>query len=112
MVHEFQHSKLWAPWRTDPRPLGGLLQGVYAFLGVADTWRALAARPALGDLAMREFAEAREQVDVALGELTGAGALTPAGEVFVDGLRTAADALLAEPLPKPGGTGSPDHHGP
>ena len=85
MVHEFQHSKLWAPWRTDPRPLGGLLQGVYAFLGVADTWRALAARPALGDLAMREFAEAREQVDVALGELTGAGALTPAGEVFVDG---------------------------
>jgi len=65
MVHEFQHSKLWAPWRTDPRPLGGLLQGVYAFLGVADTWRALAARPALGDLAMREFAEAREQVDVA-----------------------------------------------
>ena len=40
------------------------------------------------------------------------GALTPAGEVFVDGLRTAADALLAEPLPKPGGAGSPDHHGP
>ena len=51
LVHEFQHSKLsamldlvpltdpddhgryFAPWRVDPRPLAGLLQGVYAFVG-------------------------------------------------------------------------------
>lgn len=57
MVHEFQHSKLsavldlvplyhfggterhCAPCRVAPRPISGLLQGVYAFLAVADTWR-------------------------------------------------------------------------
>lgn len=63
LVHEFQHTKLgglmhleslceetpdpappealfYAPWRDDPRPLGGLLQGIYAFLGVTRFWRA------------------------------------------------------------------------
>ncbi len=51
LVHEFQHIKLcgvldmlsliapcaergYAPWREDPRPMGGLLQGVYAFTGI------------------------------------------------------------------------------
>nr|BFE78762.1 hypothetical protein GCM10020093_013630 [Planobispora longispora] len=56
-AHEIQHAKLraltdmvaltrpddgrryYAPWRPDPRPAYGLLQGVYAFLGVADFWR-------------------------------------------------------------------------
>ncbi|MFF2130904.1 HEXXH motif-containing putative peptide modification protein [Streptomyces olivochromogenes] len=63
LVHEFQHMKLhalldgvslyderaephdeayYAPWRDDPRPLPGLFQGVFAFLGVADFWRRLA----------------------------------------------------------------------
>ena len=65
LVHEFQHIKLggllhlaplhdreptrrlYAPWRDDPRPLGGLLQGVYAFTGVTDFWRAVrGSRPA------------------------------------------------------------------
>jgi HEXXH motif-containing protein len=73
LVHEFQHSELsvvpdltrlydagpdefyYAPWRNDPRPFGGLLQGVYAFIGVADTCRCLAARPYLSDTAQREF---------------------------------------------------------
>ena len=53
LVHETQHLKLcalldlvtlarpddgrryYAPWRPDPRPAGGLLQGAYAFLGVS-----------------------------------------------------------------------------
>jgi HEXXH motif-containing protein len=57
LVHELQHAKLgalmhlfdlyeddsrtlfYAPWRDDPRPLGGLLQGVYAFFGVTRFWR-------------------------------------------------------------------------
>ncbi|WP_085067182.1 HEXXH motif domain-containing protein [Catenuloplanes japonicus] len=29
----------YAPWRDDPRPLPGLLQGVYAFTGITDFWR-------------------------------------------------------------------------
>ena len=57
LAHEMQHLKLsalldivtltlpddgqrfYAPWRPDPRPIGGLLQGAYAFLGVSGFWR-------------------------------------------------------------------------
>ncbi len=57
LAHEVQHTKLaalatmeplcavggsarcYAPWRDDPRPVSGLFQGVYAFLGVVDFWR-------------------------------------------------------------------------
>jgi HEXXH motif-containing protein len=115
LVHEFQHSKLsavldlvqltdptddrryFAPWRADPRPLAGLLQGVYAFAGVADTWRAL--RPEVG-VATAEFAEARLQVDRGLTAVEQSGALTADGEAFVARLRQTADRLLAEPLPE------------
>ena len=57
LAHETQHLKLfalldivaltlpddgrryYAPWREDPRPVSGLLQGAYAFLGVSGFWR-------------------------------------------------------------------------
>ena len=57
LAHELQHLKLgalldvvtltlpedgrryYAPWRDDPRPLRGLLQGTYAYLGVTGFWR-------------------------------------------------------------------------
>lgn len=56
LVHELQHSKLnalldlvrladdatrlcYAPWRRDPRPLPGLLHGIYAFMSVTEYWR-------------------------------------------------------------------------
>ncbi|MBM2617897.1 hypothetical protein JIG36_20275 [Actinoplanes sp. LDG1-06] len=114
LVHEFQHSKLsalldltrltdpadegryFAPWRTDPRPLAGLLQGVYAFVGVADTWRALQGPVAV---ATARFAEARLQVDRGLTAIEESGALTRDGEDFVAGLRRTADRLLAESVP-------------
>jgi HEXXH motif-containing protein len=114
LVHEFQHSKLsamldlsrltdpaddrrfFAPWRTDPRPLAGLLQGVYAFVGVADAWRAM--QGAVG-VATARFAEARLQADRGLTAIEESGALTPEGESFVAGVRRSADRLLAEPLP-------------
>jgi HEXXH motif-containing protein len=114
LVHEFQHSKLsavldltrlidpaddrryFAPWRTDPRPLAGLLQGVYAFVGVADTWRALRGAVAV---ATARFAEARLQVDRGLTAIEESGALTREGETFTAGLRLTADRLLAEPVP-------------
>ncbi|RZU52349.1 HEXXH motif-containing protein [Krasilnikovia cinnamomea] len=117
LVHEFQHSKLsalldlvplvvpggterhFAPWRVDARPTGGLIQGVYAFLGVADTWRALLAAPALADEAAREFAVVRTHVDVGLAALESSGELTPRGRVLAGHLRTALDALLAVPVP-------------
>jgi uncharacterized protein len=114
LVHEFQHSKLsavldltrltdpaddrryFAPWRTDPRPLTGLLQGVYAFVGVADTWRAL--QGTVGAATVR-FAEARLQADRGLTAIEESGTLTSDGVAFVAGVRRSADRLLAEQLP-------------
>ncbi|QGV79491.1 HEXXH motif domain-containing protein [Streptomyces ficellus] len=75
LVHELQHSKLsallhlrplyepgrtralyYAPWRDDPRPLGGMLQGAYAFTAVARFWQAYAARyPRAADTAVARF---------------------------------------------------------
>ena len=58
LTHELQHVKLcavldivrltvpddgrrryYAPWRDDPRPVAGLLQGAYALVGVTEFWR-------------------------------------------------------------------------
>jgi HEXXH motif-containing protein len=116
LVHEFQHSKLsallhlvplsdpaddrryFAPWRVDPRPLAGLLQGVYAFVGVADTWRALRNADGLGEYAETQFAEARLQVHRGLMAVEDSGALTPTGERVAAQLRRVTDTLLAEPV--------------
>jgi HEXXH motif-containing protein len=115
LVHEFQHSKLsavldivplyersdrtfFAPWRSDPRPVGGLFQGVYAFLGVADMWRALYADPAMSSRAVREFANARLQVADAVATLAGSDLLTSAGEHFVAEMTEAIDDLRAVPV--------------
>jgi uncharacterized protein len=117
LVHELQHSKLsalldivdlyddtsdrtfFAPWRTDPRPVGGLFQGVYAFLGVADMWRVLSAQPDRFPTAQQEFAEARALVTDAIGALAGSGLLTGPGERFVDGMRAAVERLHATAVP-------------
>jgi uncharacterized protein len=111
LVHEFQHSKLsalldilplydgssqktfFAPWRRDPRPIGGLFQGVYAFLAVADTWRALSGDPISFPQAEREFADARLQVSTALGTLSDSGLLTADGRRFVSGMHKCLQQL-------------------
>jgi uncharacterized protein len=117
MVHEFQHSKLsavldlvplydaadrtayYAPWRLDPRPIGGLLQGAYAFLGVADTWRSLRGDAGLRELAEREFAGVREQVRQGLDVLAASGRLTPAGQRFLAGMQSTMHSMMGEQLP-------------
>ena len=128
LVHEYQHVKLsslldltqltdpgdtgryFAPWRTDPRPLAGLLQGVYAFAGVADTWRALRGAPDVTAMAEQEFADARLHVDRSLSEIESSGALTPDGEQFAAQLREFTDSLLAVPLPAEVAERAEEHH--
>ncbi|MET7424605.1 HEXXH motif domain-containing protein [Dactylosporangium sp. NPDC005555] len=102
LVHEAQHSALnglhdlttlfhpdtgaryCSPWRDDPRPLAGLLHGVYAFLAVAEFWRARHER--LGDPAAGfEFARVEAQVLAAHRVLTQAPGLTPSGARVVTG---------------------------
>jgi HEXXH motif-containing protein len=117
LVHEFQHSKLsavldlqplyvpegaerhFAPWRTDARPTSGLVQGVYAFLGVADAWRSLLASRELTETAAVQLATVREQVRVGLAALEDSVELTPAGRHFTSCLRVAVDRLFAARLP-------------
>jgi len=123
LVHETQHGKLsalshlvrlvdgtsptpcYAPWRPDPRPPGGLLQGCYAYLGVTDYW--LRRRAALEDAdehgaprrqADFEFARWRQAVLAALDSVVGSGQLTRHGERFVDGMRQRLGPMLDVPV--------------
>ena len=119
LVHEFQHIKLggllhltrlheedprerfYAPWRDDPRPIGGVLQGVYAFFGVTAFWRALAraGTRALDRRAAFEFAYWREQTWHVLCGLRDDPCLTPAGRRFVDGIAKRLGPWQDEPVP-------------
>jgi HEXXH motif-containing protein len=104
LVHETQHLKLcalldivpltrpddgeryYAPWRTDPRPAGGLLQGAYAFLGVSGFWRRLRGIAPGAQVRLRaesEFARWRDGAALAADTLLSSGQLTAAGQAFV-----------------------------
>ncbi|KPM52417.1 hypothetical protein ACG83_29045 [Frankia sp. R43] len=106
LVHEFQHTKLsalidlvaltdtahdrlyYAPWRSDPRPVAGLLQGAYAYLGLTTFWDFRRLHQDGGEYAHFEFARWREEVWRALSTLRLSGAMTPLGLRFLDGMRS------------------------
>jgi uncharacterized protein len=120
LVHEVQHLKLstlldlvtltlpddgrryYAPWRTDPRPAGSLLQGAYAFLGVSGFWRQQ--RQAVADDTIRkradaEFAKWRAAAARVARTLLSSGRLTPAGQDFVLEMTRVLDVWQREPVP-------------
>lgn len=120
LLHEFQHAKLgalldlfqmyeddgarrfYAPWRDDPRPLSGLLQGVYAFMGVTDFWRVrrrVADDEGLARVATLEFARWRDQVWRTFQTLESSDAFTPEGRRFLDGMRATQVAWLDDDVP-------------
>jgi HEXXH motif-containing protein len=121
LVHEYQHSKLsalldmvalhhggaedlcYAPWRPDPRPVGGLLHGAYAHLGLVDFWQVqrMVEVGAPGRLAHFEFARWLHAVRRALQTLGGSGRLTPAGRRFVAGMQRRVVELRRQPVPVP-----------
>ncbi|GAA3237716.1 HEXXH motif domain-containing protein [Actinocorallia longicatena] len=102
-VHEIQHTKLcaildivrltgpdrgrrfYAPWRDDPRPSDGLLQGSYAFLGVSGFWRRqrLIDRGTAADTAHTEFARWRDAAELVCTTLLEGGDLNEQGRSFV-----------------------------
>ncbi|MFF7610768.1 aKG-HExxH-type peptide beta-hydroxylase [Streptomyces lavendulae] len=116
LVHEVQHGKLaaladvltlhtadrtprlWAPWRSDPRPLEGLLHGAYAHLALAGYWQRAALYGARG--AWAQHARVRAQVAAVLPVLRAQPQLTVTGREFVDGM-AAAERTMDE-LPPPG----------
>lgn len=120
LVHETQHLKLcalldlvtltrpddgqrfYAPWRPDPRPTSGLLQGAYAFLGVSGFWREqreAAPEPEVRQRAHTEFARWRDGVAGVAATLLRSGQLTPSGEAFVQTMAGVLDEWQREPVP-------------
>lgn len=116
LAHEVQHVKLsalldlvpltrpdderrfFAPWREDPRPISGLLQGAYAYVGVTGFWRRQRELGSEIDADV-EFARWREAAALAAETLQASGQLTAAGETFVRGMRTTLREWQNEPLP-------------
>ncbi|WP_250283234.1 MULTISPECIES: aKG-HExxH-type peptide beta-hydroxylase [unclassified Frankia] len=109
LLHEFQHTKLYAlmdilplledrqdrrekiyyaGWRPDPRPVTGLFQGAYAFLGLLEFWnvqrRSGGARTRR--IAEFEFVRCREAVAAAVDTLRSSRVLTALGRRFVEGM--------------------------
>jgi uncharacterized protein len=120
LAHETQHLKLsalldvvrltlpddgrrfYAPWRDDPRPVSGLLQGAYAYLGVCRFWRRQR-QITEGTAAVRahaEFAQWRAAAVRVAETLLSCGQLTPAGVRFVRGMETTLAAWEREPVPE------------
>ncbi len=120
MLHEYQHVKLgavldlldlsdpadtglyYAPWRDDPRPLEGLLQGAYAHVAVADYWRVrCSARTDTEEsiAAAAAFVQWRDEVLDVIETMLGSGSLTPLGQRFADGMRRTVRGWLDVPVP-------------
>lgn len=116
LTHEVQHLKLcgvldivrltypddgsrhYAPWRTDPRPIAGLLQGAYAYLGVTEFWRRQR-QLATGAAQLRadgEFARWRAGTARVIDTLLSSDRLTSAGTGFVLGMLDTASTWAAE----------------
>jgi uncharacterized protein len=120
LVHEVAHLKLsaltdivtltlpddgrrfYAPWREDSRPLDGLLQGAYAYLGVSGFWRDQRYLDvgAAGIRSHAEFARWRAAAALATRTVQSSGRLTAAGAAFVDGMARTLQAWEAEPVPR------------
>ena len=103
LYHQGGQARHHAPWRLDPRPIGPLLQGTFAHLGVTDFWRAHRMRESghARPMAEFEFAYWRELTTRAIRALARSGELTPTGERFVQGLAATMDGWWSEPVPEP-----------
>lgn len=116
LVHELQHSKLnavldlvrleenasqlrYAPWRGDPRPLPGLLHGIYAFMTVTEFWRRQRGADADRRHADFKFLFHREQVRQAVQAVDAAPELTEFGTRLVAAVRARLGACETDVLP-------------
>jgi uncharacterized protein len=120
LAHEVQHAKLsalmdlfplvdrddrtfYAPWRPDPRPAQGLLQGAYAHLGLTAFWaaeasRSTADRPAAAVHAEEELARWRAAAHEVTHILLDQARLTSLGRRFVAGMLEQLHTWLRRPV--------------
>jgi HEXXH motif-containing protein len=119
LVHEFQHIKLcglmdmlpliepsdekgYAPWREDPRPMGGILQGVYAFAGIVRFWNVQRCLETEPDGVLRAnvlYERWRLIIEAVAHTLLEKGVLTPEGGRLVTLLRERGQAEGSGPVP-------------
>ncbi|RSM72810.1 HEXXH motif domain-containing protein [Kibdelosporangium aridum] len=117
LVHEMQHSKLnalidlvqvrredddqlwYAPWRDDPRPLTGLLHGIYAFVSVVEFWQVQRNFADASREADYVFAYRRHQVRQAVRALRSSPDLTEISSDLVSGVADRIAACDTETLP-------------
>lgn len=85
LLHEDRGALLYTAWRDDPRPLPGVLHGLYAFSAVAEFWRKRC-RIAASPEAWFELAYWRRQAHDIATAVTDRPELTPAGRAFVRGV--------------------------
>ena len=121
LVHELHHAKLavvsemmtlhhansqaryFAPWRPDPRPYDGLLQGAYAHLALADFHQRRAldgSDRAHLDTDWSQFARYHAQVGAALPGLVGSAELTRPGRRLVEFMVDAHARMGEHPAPR------------
>jgi HEXXH motif-containing protein len=102
LYHDDPSERYYVPWRDDPRPLSGALQGVYAFFGVTAFWRAVARvnGGSLGHRAMFEFALWRGHTARVLDALREDASLTGAGRRFVGGIADRLDSWQEQRVPE------------
>ncbi|MFC9703831.1 HEXXH motif-containing putative peptide modification protein [Streptomyces sp. NPDC056943] len=120
LVHELHHSKLatlhelvplYGPgrdavhqvgWRSDPRPIAGVLHGAYAHLALADLWRRAVTTDGVPaswrSAAGQQFDDIHDQVGAALSILLESDELTVEGREFVHQMRLHHASLGATPL--------------
>jgi HEXXH motif-containing protein len=85
-----------SPWRTDLRPISGLVHGIFAFVTVGEYWAALFQQglvlkeSRLGRMRLRQVTR---QVEEALCEIGGSDELTDAGRALTGSVRRRMDGL-------------------
>ncbi|RJO79863.1 hypothetical protein D5S18_00890 [Nocardia panacis] len=118
LIHEVQHTKFnllldqvalcepdnapryYAPWRDDPRPLPGLLHGIYAFFGVTDFWRVHRGADCHATAqAHVDFELWRRQVLGAIEQAVGSNLLTEHGRRLLDALESTMSSWEREAVP-------------
>ena len=115
-AHEIQHVKLgalldlvelvkaddgsryYAPWRPDPRPAGGLLQGAYAYLGVSGFWRRQRLLDGHRERGDAEYARWRTAAVTVVATLRSSDRLTDDGHEFAAGMARTLGPWQREPV--------------
>lgn len=85
LCEEAWDGRHWdSPWRDDPRPLGGIVHGAFVFSCASLVLASMVRDGLAGPEATDRIARITAQVEAAVLECRGSGALSPLGESVVE----------------------------